>query len=169
MKLSLRAKGILAFAAVVAYVSIVGIVLTRERQKLLELAIGLEQVYVNEGALNRVVLALNHSLLRIETNLHTDGTTASEGDDVAYTLNTDGRLAWHVFTINVRPPRSISLANTAGILAATFGRPHLTPEGLADAGITAAPSLDPAYGYLLLAGKKIDVLHREAQPLFLNP
>ena len=86
MKLSLRAKGILAFAAVVAYVSIVGIVLTRERQKLLELAIGLEQVYVNEGALNRVVLALNHSLLRIETNLHTDGTTASEGDDIALDL-----------------------------------------------------------------------------------
>lgn len=86
MKLSLRAKGILAFAAVVAYVSLVGIVLGRERQKLLELAVELEQVHVRESALSRVVLALNHALLRMQADLHTESAVASEGDDIALDL-----------------------------------------------------------------------------------
>ena len=86
MKLSLRTKGILAFAAVVAYVSLVGMVLARERQQLLDLAVQLEQVHVREGALSRVVLAINHALLRMQADFYTDSTIASEGDDIALDL-----------------------------------------------------------------------------------
>ena len=86
MRLSLRAKGFLAFIALVAYLSVVGIVLGRERQKLLELAVELEQIYAQESTLNRVVQALNHSLLRMQTDLHGDGVTASAGDDIALDL-----------------------------------------------------------------------------------
>lgn len=86
MRLSLHAKGFFAFIALVAYLSVVGIVLSRERQKLLELAVDLEKIYQQEGTLNRVFQALNHSLLRMRNDLNIDESAASEGDDIALDL-----------------------------------------------------------------------------------
>ena len=66
MKLTLRTKGILAFAALVSYVATVGYVLSQERAKLLRYSMELEQVYTEEHALTKASNAVSHSLLKLQ-------------------------------------------------------------------------------------------------------
>ena len=64
VKLSLRAKGILAFMALATYVGMVGFILSQESAKLLRFAIELEQVYSQESALAKASYAVSHSMLK---------------------------------------------------------------------------------------------------------
>lgn len=64
MKLTLRAKGILAFMALVIYVGMVGLILAQERSKLLRYALELEQIYAQENALAKASYAVSHTLLK---------------------------------------------------------------------------------------------------------
>jgi two-component system NtrC family sensor kinase len=83
MKLSLRARGGLVFLVLVAYVSVVGFVLTSERQKLLQLALNLEQLNAQEAALTKAGQAVDHSQLRVQGLLFAQDPASSYGDDLA--------------------------------------------------------------------------------------
>ncbi len=64
MNLTLRAKGIFAFVALVTYVGVVGFILSQEGAKLLRFAVDLEQVYAQESALAKASYAVSHSMLK---------------------------------------------------------------------------------------------------------
>ena len=64
MKFTLRAKGILAFMALVTYVAIVGVLLSHEQTKLLYHAMELERVYSEENALAKASYAISNSMLK---------------------------------------------------------------------------------------------------------
>lgn len=64
VKLTLRAKGILAFMALVVYVGIIGFILSQQRSELLRYSIDLEQVYAEESALAKASYAVSHSILK---------------------------------------------------------------------------------------------------------
>lgn len=66
MKLTLRAKGILAFMALVTYVGTVGFILSQEQSKLLHYSMELERVYAEESALAKASYAVSHSLLKLQ-------------------------------------------------------------------------------------------------------
>jgi signal transduction histidine kinase len=66
MKFTLRAKGVVAFLMLVAYVGIVGFVLSQERSKLLLYALEMERVYAEESALAKTSYALSHAMLKLE-------------------------------------------------------------------------------------------------------
>jgi signal transduction histidine kinase len=83
MKLNLRAKGIVAFLALTAYVVLVGMLLGAERQKLLRTSIELEDIYVHESELARVEYAVHHSLLRLQAFLFDENLDPALADDVA--------------------------------------------------------------------------------------
>lgn len=64
MKLTLRAKGILAFVVLLSYIGMVGLILAQERAKLLRYAVELEQIYTQESALAKASYAVSHTLLK---------------------------------------------------------------------------------------------------------
>ena len=64
MKLTLRAKGVLAFATLVTYVTVTGYILTQERSSLLRLATELEKVYAEENALTKATYAVSQAISR---------------------------------------------------------------------------------------------------------
>lgn len=61
---TLRAKGILALAALLAYVVGFGFMLSQERQTFLRFAAELEQIYSQESALAKASYAVSHSMLK---------------------------------------------------------------------------------------------------------
>ncbi|NKE66826.1 HAMP domain-containing protein [Ramlibacter sp. RBP-2] len=63
-RITLRAKGILAFMALAAYVGSVGFMLSRERDQFLRFAIELERVYSQESKLAKASYAVSHSILK---------------------------------------------------------------------------------------------------------
>lgn len=83
MKLTLRAKGIIAFVALVAYVALVGFSLAHERQKLLRLALDLEQIYLKEHALDKVGYTVAHAILRMQDMLYLAKLQPSSIEDAA--------------------------------------------------------------------------------------
>lgn len=66
VKLTLRAKGILAFMALVTYVGTVGFILSQEQSKLLRSAVELERTYVEESALAKASYAVSHAILKLQ-------------------------------------------------------------------------------------------------------
>jgi two-component system NtrC family sensor kinase len=64
VKFTLRAKGILAFIALAAYLGSVGFMLSQERAKFLRFAVELEQVYSQESALAKASYAVSHFMLK---------------------------------------------------------------------------------------------------------
>lgn len=68
-KLTLRAKGTLAFIALVLYFGTVGYTLRQERLKLLHLAGQQEQVYAQENALAKVAYAVEHSIYEVQEEI----------------------------------------------------------------------------------------------------
>lgn len=64
MKLTLRAKGILAFTILVLYVAAVGFVLWQQSATLLRVAAELEEVYAQENALGKASYSVSHSSLK---------------------------------------------------------------------------------------------------------
>ncbi len=83
IKLSLRTRGFLAFLMLIAYLAGVGFVLGGERQKLLGLSLGLEQLHAQEAALSRAINAINHSMLRVQRLMFAASPGSSYGDDLA--------------------------------------------------------------------------------------
>lgn len=86
MRLSLRAKSILALAAFAAYLGAASLVLGGERQKLLSLALELEQVYEKDSQVARTAYSIHHSLVRLESLLHAASPYPSAVEDVALDL-----------------------------------------------------------------------------------
>jgi two-component system NtrC family sensor kinase len=66
MKLTLRAKGILAFMALVAYVGAGDLILSQERSNLLLYFSEMERIYTTESALGKTTYAVSHSMLKLE-------------------------------------------------------------------------------------------------------
>lgn len=64
IRLTLRAKGFLAFMTLVAYVLVAGFILTQERSKLLRYALELEQANAEEHALAKAGYAISRSTLK---------------------------------------------------------------------------------------------------------
>lgn len=83
MKMSLRTKGAIGLMALVGYVGLVGVVLSLQRQELLALAVELEHVHRQDGALNKATFAVNRSMLRLQGQLHASDLPASYDEDVA--------------------------------------------------------------------------------------
>lgn len=86
LKLSLRVKGLAALGILAAYMALVGFVMTHERQKLLSLAISLEQVYERTFDIARTEYAIHHALLRLQTLRTAGPVPTSAGDDMALDL-----------------------------------------------------------------------------------
>lgn len=63
-RLTLRAKGVLAFIALVAYVGLVGFMLSQKREQFLRFAVELEGVYSQESKLAKASYAVSHSMLK---------------------------------------------------------------------------------------------------------
>ena len=83
MKLTLRTKGILAFAALASYVVAVGIILSQERSKLLRYALEMERVYAEESALAKTSYALSHSMLKLQEKLFASNLTPAFEEQTA--------------------------------------------------------------------------------------
>ena len=64
MKFTLRAKGVLAFTALVIYVAVTGYILTQERSSLLRVANELEKVYAEETALTHASYAVAQAITK---------------------------------------------------------------------------------------------------------
>ena len=86
MKLSLRSKSILALAVLTVYVTLAGLVLTAERQKLLSLTLDLEQIYEKISDVARTAYSIHHSLMRLQSLLHAPAPYPSAVDDIALDL-----------------------------------------------------------------------------------
>ena len=69
VKLTLRAKGIFVFMALVAYVGMTDFILSQERAKLLLYTSEMERVYTTESALGKTVYAVSHSMLKLEEKI----------------------------------------------------------------------------------------------------
>jgi len=70
VKLTLRAKGMLAFMALVTYVGAVGFILSQEQSKLLRYAMDLERAYAEESALAKASYAVSHSTLKLQERFY---------------------------------------------------------------------------------------------------
>lgn len=86
MRLSLRAKSILALAAFAAYLTAASFVLGGERQKLLALTLELEQVYEKDAQVARTAYSIHHSLMRLQSLLLAGHAYPSAVDDIALDL-----------------------------------------------------------------------------------
>lgn len=64
MKLTLRAKGIVAFMALATYVGLLAFMLSQERATFLRFAVELDQIYSQETALAKAGHAVSHSMLK---------------------------------------------------------------------------------------------------------
>ncbi|MDD5176527.1 MAG: ATP-binding protein [Sterolibacterium sp.] len=64
MRFTLRAKGISAFLALVAYVGLVGVLLSHEQTKLMYYSMELEKVYGEENSLAKANYAISNSMLK---------------------------------------------------------------------------------------------------------
>ncbi|HET9578090.1 MAG TPA: ATP-binding protein [Usitatibacter sp.] len=65
MKLSLRSRGLLVFAAVGLYVACVGLLLSNERDHLLDMARRVERIHDEEAALSKSLDALSNGMLKL--------------------------------------------------------------------------------------------------------
>lgn len=83
MKRTLRAKGILAFMALVIYVGVVGFVLAQERSKLLRYALELEQIHTQESALAKAGYAVSHTLLKWQEKFVSENVPPAFVDELA--------------------------------------------------------------------------------------
>ena len=83
MRSPLRAKGILSLVILTAYLVAVGVILAGERQKLLTLALSLEQVYERNADVARTEYSIHHSQLRLQSLLLAPSMPASAADDIA--------------------------------------------------------------------------------------
>jgi signal transduction histidine kinase len=70
MKLTLRAKGILAFMALVVYVGATEVILSAERTKLLNYTTEMERLYTTESALGKTSYAVSRSMLKLEEKFY---------------------------------------------------------------------------------------------------
>lgn len=70
VKFTLRAKGMLAFIALVLYLGTVSYTLRQERLELLRLATELEQLYLQENALAKVGYALERSIFEVQEEFY---------------------------------------------------------------------------------------------------
>jgi len=82
-RVTLRARGILAFVALVFYVASVGYILAQERQKLLRLATELEQMYAQENALAKATYAVAHSVYKLQEKFFSAALSSSFEDEIA--------------------------------------------------------------------------------------
>lgn len=83
LRLSLRARGLLVLAAIATYVSVVVFVLNGERQRLLESALALERLHVQQAAAGKTMQAIHHSLMRLQDVLEGGEIGAAAVEDVA--------------------------------------------------------------------------------------
>ena len=83
MKFTLRAKGILAFMALVIYVGVVGFMLAQERSKLLRYALELEQIHTQESALAKAGYAVSHTLLKWQEKFVSEAVPPAFEDELA--------------------------------------------------------------------------------------
>ena len=82
-KLTLRAKGFLAFLALVLYVGTAGYTLSQQRQKLLRLATELEQMYAQENALAKASYAVANSIYQLQEKFFSAALSPSFEDEIA--------------------------------------------------------------------------------------
>jgi len=68
-RLTLRAKGIIAFVALVIYIGAAGYLLRQHQVELLRMATALEQLYAQEAALAKANYAIAHSLSSLQESL----------------------------------------------------------------------------------------------------
>ena len=82
-RFTLRAKGLLALAALVLYLCAVGYTLRHERLELVYLASELEQMYANENALAKASYALAHSIYKLQEKFFSSSLGPTTGDEIA--------------------------------------------------------------------------------------
>lgn len=80
---TLRAKGVVAFAALVIYIGAGGYLLRQHQVELLRMATALEQVYAEEAALAKANYAIAHSLSNLQETLFARDLNPSFGEQVA--------------------------------------------------------------------------------------
>ncbi|MDD5335117.1 MAG: ATP-binding protein [Rhodoferax sp.] len=83
MKLTLRAKGILAFMVLLGYIGMVALILAQERAKLLRYAVELEQIYTQESALAKASYAVSHTLLKWQEKFISETVLPAFEDELA--------------------------------------------------------------------------------------
>lgn len=83
MKLTLRAKGILAFTVLLIYIGVVGLILAQERSRLLRYALELEQIHAQESALAKASYAVSHTLLKWQEKFAAANLLPAFEDEVA--------------------------------------------------------------------------------------
>ena len=80
---TLRARGILAFVALVLYVVTVGYILSQERQKLLRLSTEMEQLYAQEIVLAKATYSVAHSINRLQEKFFAAELSSSFEEEIA--------------------------------------------------------------------------------------
>jgi len=83
VRLTLRAKGVLAFMVLVTYVGTVGLIQSQQRSKLFSYAVELERVYAEEGALAKASYAVSQSMLRLQAGVFSSDLTPAFEEQVA--------------------------------------------------------------------------------------
>jgi len=82
-RFTLRAKGLLAFAALALYLGALGYTLKHERTELLRMASELEQMYAHENALAKASYALGHSIYKLQEHFFSSDSRPTSEDEIA--------------------------------------------------------------------------------------
>ena len=82
-RLSLRAKGLLGFAAVVLYLGGVSVVIRHERLQLLHMASEIERSYAQGNALAKTSYALAHSIYKLQEKFFSTALGTTTEDEIA--------------------------------------------------------------------------------------
>lgn len=80
VKVTLRAKGILAFVLLMVYIAIVAVVVGQQWHKSMALADQLEQLHKQEKKVESVEAALSHALLEVQANSFSSNSAATSKD-----------------------------------------------------------------------------------------
>lgn len=84
-KMTLRAKGIIGFVALVAYVAIAGLLIAKQREAFLQIIQELEQVHLRDDALTKASTTLAHAVLEVN-EAHYQAQAAPRFDSLAVTI-----------------------------------------------------------------------------------
>lgn len=125
-RLTLRAKGVIAFVALVTYIGAAGYLLRQHQVELLRMATALEQLYAEEAALAKANYAIAHSLSNLQETLFARDLDPSFGEQVA--LDTELLLAVLKRLPADRPALAEAIRRLRG--AASNLRPQLSYSAL---------------------------------------
>lgn len=133
--ISLRTKGMIAFAAMVAYVLLVAVLINKDRQQLLSLVGQLEHVHRNEEQLIQINMSVARAILTVSENFAAEDLAASSMPIVIELEAVTAALG----TLQGQHPRLVILAHSLEALAADLSK-------------------QPALGVLALARSKLHEL-----------